>query len=95
MRQIAIIVGLLFSAAAYGQPEATIEVNAGRVLHAIPRTIYGTFLEPIGNSIYGGLWAQILTNPSFEDNLWSAGRAGHGRGAAPALPGPQPVRGGA
>ncbi|MBZ5585834.1 MAG: hypothetical protein LAQ30_27305 [Acidobacteriia bacterium] len=74
MRQIAIIVGLLFSAAAYGQPEATIEVNAGRVLHAIPRTIYGTFLEPIGNSIYGGLWAQILTNPSFEDNLWSAGR---------------------
>jgi alpha-L-arabinofuranosidase len=38
----------------------------------VPRSILGTFLEPIGNSIYGGLWAEILENPSFEDNLWSA-----------------------
>jgi len=38
----------------------------------IPRSIFGTFLEPIGNSTYGGLWAEILQNPSFEDNLWSA-----------------------
>src|SRR6202162_6695313 len=36
----------------------------------IPRSIFGTFLEPIGNSTYGGLWAEILRNPSFEDNLW-------------------------
>ena len=49
-------------------------MDAGVVEHAIPRTIYGTFLEPIGHSIYGGLWAQILENPSFEANLWSAGR---------------------
>ncbi len=40
----------------------------------IPSTIFGTFLEPIGNSTYGGLWADALTNPSFEENLWSAGR---------------------
>jgi hypothetical protein len=26
----------------------------------IPRTIFGSFLEPIGNSINGGLWAEIL-----------------------------------
>src|ERR1700693_4054698 len=38
----------------------------------IPRSIFGTFLEPIGNSTYGGLWAEILRNPSFEDDLWSA-----------------------
>ena len=38
----------------------------------IPRSIFGTFLEPIGNSTYGGLWAEILQNPSFEDDLWSA-----------------------
>src|SRR5215831_18790433 len=25
-------------------------------------------------AFYGGLWAQILDNPSFEDNFWSAGR---------------------
>ena len=40
---------------------------------AIPRTIFGTFLEPIGDSTYNGLWAELLENPSFEDNLWSAG----------------------
>ena len=74
MRLKALLSGLLFSAALYGQSEALIEVDAAKTLHAIPRTIYGTFLEPIGNSTYGGLWAQILVNPSFEDNLWSAGR---------------------
>jgi alpha-N-arabinofuranosidase len=53
--------------------DATVDIDASRVAdYKIPRTIYGTFLEPIGNSIYGGLWAQILVNPSLEDNLWSA-----------------------
>src|SRR5579883_1760327 len=40
---------------------------------AIPRTIFGSFLEPIGNSTYNGLWAEILQNPSLESGLWSAG----------------------
>jgi alpha-N-arabinofuranosidase len=53
---------------------ATIIIDVSKVAsYKIPRTIYGSFLEPIGNSIYGGLWAETLTNPSFEDNLWSAG----------------------
>lgn len=53
----------------------TITINASRpARYKIPRTIYGTFLEPIGNSIYGGLWADALENPSFEENLWSAER---------------------
>jgi len=52
--------------------EATIAVDAAKAAsYKIPRTIFGTFLEPIGNSIYGGLWAELLQNPSFEDNLWS------------------------
>ncbi|MGI9071684.1 MAG: alpha-L-arabinofuranosidase C-terminal domain-containing protein [Bryobacteraceae bacterium] len=50
-----------------------IQVNAGkRANFKIPRTIFGSFLEPIGNSTYNGLWAEILQNPSFEENLWSA-----------------------
>ena len=54
-------------------PEATISIDASSPSsYKIPRTIFGTFLEPIGNSIYGGLWAELLENPSFEDNLWSA-----------------------
>jgi alpha-N-arabinofuranosidase len=51
---------------------ATIEVNAAVVdSQQIPRTIFGTFLEPIGNSTYNGLWAELLQNPSFEAGLWS------------------------
>jgi len=55
-------------------PASTIiRVNASKPApNKIPRSIFGTFLEPIGNSIYGGLWAEILENPSFEDNLWNA-----------------------
>ncbi|MGI8991221.1 MAG: alpha-L-arabinofuranosidase C-terminal domain-containing protein [Bryobacteraceae bacterium] len=53
--------------------QTTIEVDASKpAAYQIPRAIYGTFLEPIGNSTYNGLWAEILENPSFEENLWSA-----------------------
>src|SRR5215469_15085104 len=52
--------------------QASINIDTRKVLHAVPRSIYGTFLEPIGNSTYNGLWAEILQNPSFEDNLWEA-----------------------
>ena len=50
-----------------------IDVNAAEpVGEPIPRTIFGTFLEPIGNSTYNGLWAEVLENPSFESGLWSS-----------------------
>ena len=39
----------------------------------IPNTLFGSFLEPIGHSTYGGLWADVVENPSFEEGLWSAG----------------------
>jgi alpha-N-arabinofuranosidase len=39
----------------------------------IPDSVFGSFLEPIGQSTYGGLWADALENPSFESGLWSAG----------------------
>src|SRR3954463_15048933 len=59
-------------AGSLGASDALIEIDASRpASYKIPRSIYGTFLEPIGHSIYPGLWAQILENPSFEDNLWS------------------------
>jgi len=52
--------------------DVVIEVDAAKTGgYKIPRTIFGTFLEPIGNSTYGGLWAQLLENPSFEGGLWS------------------------
>src|SRR5438552_12309128 len=55
------------------QVEAKVEIHAAKIApYRIPRTIFGTFLEPIIKATYGGLWAQLLENPSFEENLWSA-----------------------
>src|SRR5690348_11302613 len=57
---------------------ATIDVNAAEIkIDPIPRTVFGTFLEPIGNSTYNGLWAEILQNPSLEENLWNAEAVAH------------------
>src|SRR5205807_6554932 len=48
-------------------PEARIEVNAGeRAAFRVPRAIYGTFLEDIGHSVFGGVSAELLDNPSLE-----------------------------
>ncbi len=53
----------------------TVVIDASKEAgYKIPRTIYGSFLEPIGNSTYNGLWAEILQNPSLEGSLWSASR---------------------
>ena len=70
---IFISTAILCSAEERSRPvSATIRIDAQKTAHKIPRSIFGTFLEPIGNSTYNGLWAEILQNPSFEDNLWSA-----------------------
>jgi len=51
--------------------------NSAAQPQAIPRTIFGTFIEPVGSSIYGGLWAELLENPSLEPEMWSASNAKH------------------
>src|ERR1700716_748938 len=59
---------------AQSQPasETVVQVDVRKTAnYSIPRSIYGTFLEPIGNSTYNGLWAELLENPSFETNLWA------------------------
>ncbi|HSU19127.1 MAG TPA: alpha-L-arabinofuranosidase C-terminal domain-containing protein [Acidobacteriaceae bacterium] len=56
-----------------GQPMpsvVTVHVaNAGT--EQIPDTIFGSFLEPIGNSINNGISAEILVNRSLESGLWN------------------------
>lgn len=65
---------------------ATIRVDAAVPAgKAIPRTIFGTFLEPIGNSTYNGLWAQILQNPSLESGMWDAPHVAEMLRAEPSL----------
>lgn len=49
----------------------TIHVTRPSVPRPIPSSVFGSFLEPIGKSTYGGLWADVIENPSFEEGLWS------------------------
>ncbi len=73
--------GLLIALAGvslFAQQSATIEIDAQKVVHPVPRTVFGGFMEPLRSAIYtGGLWAQLLDNPSFEENLWSAAAIVH------------------
>lgn len=48
----------------------TVHVS-NRAIGVVPPTIFGSFLEPIGNSINNGLSAEILVNRSLEGGLWS------------------------
>jgi len=47
-------------------PRAKIDVFAGETAHVVPRSVYGNFLEQLGFAVYGGVWAQLLSNPVFE-----------------------------
>ncbi len=51
-----------------------LRVSVPQTPQAIPATLFGSFLEPIGHSTYGGLWADVVENPSFENGLWSLPR---------------------
>ena len=57
-----------------GNPAVSYRITRPAAPQTIPGTVFGTFLEPIGHSTYGGLWAEVLENPSFESGLWSAGK---------------------
>lgn len=71
---------------AFAQNTVQIRISADHsVSYKVPPTIFGSFLEPIGNSTYNGLWAEILQNPSFEENLWSASNIGRMVEDEPAL----------
>jgi alpha-N-arabinofuranosidase len=64
---------LLCASIAAAQSPLRITIHVDQPIGApIPPTVFGSFLEPIGNSTYNGLWAEILQNPSFESGLWSA-----------------------
>ncbi len=48
----------------------TVHVSAHGT-QTIPDTLFGGFLEPIGNSINNGIAAEILVNRSLESGLWN------------------------
>ncbi len=71
----AYVLALVFCTCAFAQSqpaaEIIVQIDVNKTAnYSVPRSIFGTFLEPIGNSTYNGLWAELLRNPSFEDSLW-------------------------
>src|SRR3954470_19309054 len=78
--------GLILTTVAVAQGPIRINIHGkSPVGQPIPPTIFGSFLEPIGNSTYNGLWAEIVQNPSFENALWSAGAVREMTAADPQL----------
>jgi alpha-N-arabinofuranosidase len=49
--------------------QARIEVDAGKPGHAIAKSMYGIFFEPLNHAADGGLYAELLRNRSFEESL--------------------------
>ena len=49
-----------------------VRISRPKVRQEISPNLFSSFLEPIGHSTYGGLWADVIVNPSFEEGLWSA-----------------------
>lgn len=80
-KRIALVLLMLFrlTSPSFGQihekgdvsKTVTVHVTRPGVPKPIPNSVFGSFLEPIGKSTYGGLWADLVENPSFEEGLWS------------------------
>lgn len=59
---------LAFCAALAAQEAATVnyKVDPSKVENTVDARIYGQFLEHIFNSVHGGLWGDMILNPSLE-----------------------------
>ena len=66
------LVGQMTESEAAANGPIHIAVKPAEKQQVLPDTLFGSFLEPIRQATYGGLWADAIENPSFEDGLWSA-----------------------
>lgn len=67
LRNIALSVLVLGACAA--QAQVTIDVDAAQKGKAVSPMLYGIFYEDINHAADGGLYAELVRNRSFEDNL--------------------------
>jgi alpha-L-arabinofuranosidase len=47
--------------------EATIDIRADRVLHALSRQLTGACLEDVNHEVYGGIYSQMIFGESFQE----------------------------
>ena len=67
---IAVTVTALSAAAAFAQPQATLNVEVNRPKAAVSPTLYGLMTEEINYSYDGGLYAELIRNRTFRSD-WS------------------------
>jgi alpha-L-arabinofuranosidase len=60
-------VALLTTMALAAAPDATVQVDAGKVVNRTTRLMYGSCIEDVNHEIYGGLYAQQIFGESFEE----------------------------
>lgn len=63
------IAALLMGGGAVAKEPATITVHADKPGAAVPRSLYGIFLEEVNNANDGGLYAELIQNRSFDAAL--------------------------
>ncbi|HET6452529.1 MAG TPA: hypothetical protein VFI08_14525 [Spirochaetia bacterium] len=78
-------IGVLLGSGQQGTP---VRIDTSRTRPPISKYLYGQFIEHLGRSIYGGLWAEMLEDRKFyfiirdryapwgtaEDAYWDPGR---------------------
>ena len=57
------------AATALAAPHATIRINANAVGRRENPDMWGIFLEDVNNCVDGGLYAQLIRNPDFQNNV--------------------------
>ena len=62
---LGVTAALLTAASAAESPQATLAIDTTRTREPISPYVYGQFIEHLGRSIYGGLWAEILEDRKF------------------------------
>jgi len=60
---VSLAAGATFVSAA--EPKASVTIDATKVGAPIAKPVYGQFIEHLGRSIYGGLWAEMLEDRKF------------------------------
>ncbi len=85
-RNMLVLAAMLLSAAAYAQPKLTLQVD--KATRSVSPTHYGLMTEEINFSYEGGLYSQLLRDPSMQEvNQQQGGRRGQQGGPqAPRAP---------
>ena len=65
--------GMLLSSAFLASAQGTLYVDAGSKGHDINPGMYGIFFEEINHSGDGGLYAELLQNRGFEEQVMPGG----------------------